>query len=187
MHEVLRTNKQTGLLIHFEEGRFLSDGDAQHLEALVTSTPTEIEARARLLGFYLLPNSKKKHLDPERKYRAHILWFVEHMPENAIAPEASASILPEEDPDLMIDLEVLWQKKHVESPNNFNIAFNMSQFFEGACDYLKALEAAQVARRIKGKDITLDKKILSLKKSIKNFPKQGTWQILTKEENELDG
>src|SRR5271166_4388572 len=160
MFGLLRSNKLDTLTARFEEGKLLDHSLVSGLESGLQLSPNNAEIRAQLLGYYVRlrssgPVEKRESI---LQHRTHIKWFVENMPENALAPSCTWGLLPEDDSELFADLELLWQRKVAEDPACFDVVFNMSSFCECAGLLEKALDLGLAAGKLKGKDSVLDKR-----------------------------
>ncbi|MFX7140716.1 hypothetical protein ABTH88_22550, partial [Acinetobacter baumannii] len=78
-------------------------------------------------------------------YRDHVKWFVQNLPECGIAAWCTEALLPEEDLGLFSDLTKLWQENVEQAPNELNVLFNSSIFFETAGKYDVALKLGLAA------------------------------------------
>lgn len=186
MHEQLKSNKFGQLVDLYYEGRSLSEAESSALEKQVKETPNNPEIRAKLLGGYLLPTEVRRGVDPTLRYRAHLLWIVEHYPNDAIGPECTHALLPEEDPELFEELSLLWKRKMEEYPKDFDIAFNASIFFESAGLMKTSLEVVQSAKKLIGKDHIIDARIRFLKRLIQQNPREETWKKLVKDAEDFE-
>ena len=186
MHDQLRNNKLSDLVTLYYEGRSLSEIAISELEKQIKDTPNNHSLRAKLLGAYLLPTELRIGPDPSKRYRPHLVWFVDNFPTAAIGPACTQALLPEEDQELFEELSLLWQQKMNEDPTDFNTAFNASIFFESAGSMKMSLEAALTAKKLIGKDYVTDKRIRFLKKLIRENPREGTWKRIVKGSEDFD-
>jgi tetratricopeptide (TPR) repeat protein len=77
------------------EGRRLSAQQVKELEGRLTNTPDDLPARARLLGYYFATAIRVAGPEATRAARRrHILWVIEHHPENDITMLSEFTIDP---------------------------------------------------------------------------------------------
>jgi tetratricopeptide (TPR) repeat protein len=116
------------------EGRALSPQQVSRLEDGLNANPDDLQARARLLGYYFAASSKSVGIDGTRAARRrHILWIVEHHPESAITTLAEMTIDRAghalADPDAYEAVRTLWlaqvDRRGAETP----ILLHAARFF----------------------------------------------------------
>jgi tetratricopeptide (TPR) repeat protein len=113
------------LLLH--SGRSLSKARAQELEADLRSTPDDTDARLNLIGYYSWNgNSPADSL----RLREHVLWMVEHHPENPATGEPGLIDLPD-DPDGSARILELWKRNIQLYGNNSAVLQNAERYFFG--------------------------------------------------------
>jgi tetratricopeptide (TPR) repeat protein len=77
------------------EGRRFSAQQVKELEGRLTNTPDDLPARARLLGYYFATAIRVAGPEATRAARRrHILWVIEHHPENDITMLSEFTIDP---------------------------------------------------------------------------------------------
>ncbi|WP_437993706.1 tetratricopeptide repeat protein [Sorangium sp. So ce145] len=106
------------------DGIDLAAQDAAALETHLLKSSNDIEARAKLLGFYFTdPND-----DAQQRRADHIHWLIAHRPEIDLA--AFARIHPEFYPDAYKEGKRLWLSTVSNSPNVLAILRNAGGFLE---------------------------------------------------------
>ncbi|WP_437592902.1 tetratricopeptide repeat protein [Sorangium sp. So ce1000] len=104
------------------EGLDLAAEDAEALETHLLKSSNDIEARAKLLGFYFTnPND-----DAQQRRAGHVHWLIAHRPEIHLA--AFARIHPEHHPDAYNEGKRLWLSVVSNSPNNLAVLRNAGSF-----------------------------------------------------------
>jgi len=108
------------------KGVELSSAEADALERKLESAPEDIDARAQLLGYYLL----RQYTDASAaKARAeHILWFIENRPEMRLNNSPIISLDPISNGDAYYKAKQLWLKNIKEDGQNANILANAASF-----------------------------------------------------------
>ncbi|WP_437987404.1 tetratricopeptide repeat protein [Sorangium sp. So ce117] len=106
------------------DGIDLAAENAAALETHLLKSPNDIEARAKLLGFYFTnPND-----DAQQRRADHIHWLIAHRPEIHLA--AFARIHPEYYQDAYNEGKRLWLSTVSNSPNVLAILRNAGSFLE---------------------------------------------------------
>lgn len=106
------------------DGIDLAPQDAAALETHLLKSSNDIEARAKLLGFYFTnPND-----DAQQQRADHIHWLIAHRPEIDLA--AFARIHPEFYPDAYNEGKRLWLSAVSNNPNVLAILRNAGSFLE---------------------------------------------------------
>jgi TonB family protein len=94
--------------------------EARKLEEKVAAKPDDLDARARLLGYYLY------NVMPEHRLK-HARWVVEHHPDSELAgSEVVLSWGPEPDDG---QLTQLWRSQAERHPNNARVLGNAGRYF----------------------------------------------------------
>ena len=84
-----------------------NEADAQALESRLNANPDDLTARIQLIGFYARPASAD---GASTLLRKHVLWMIEHHPENYVL--RNASLFPKTDPEA----DRLWRSHLSASP-----------------------------------------------------------------------
>jgi tetratricopeptide (TPR) repeat protein len=106
------------------DGTDLAAQDAAALETHLLKSSSDIEARAKLLGFYFTsPND-----DAQQRRADHIHWLIAHRPEIPLA--AFARIHPEYYPDAYNEGKRLWLSAVSNRPSDLAILRNAGSFLE---------------------------------------------------------
>jgi hypothetical protein len=88
----------------------LTAAHSDELEATVASTPGDVHARARLIGYYFQQHSPKRF--------PHVLWMIEHEPASDLVGSGLCSILKWTDPASYAEGAKLWSARlAVETPS----------------------------------------------------------------------
>ncbi|MBI4893596.1 MAG: TonB family protein [Acidobacteria bacterium] len=108
-------------------GARMSATEAGELEARLNRNPEDLDARARLLGYYYSNALAAPWL-------AHLLWAIDHHPEAAIHDTypswvASSRGLIADDATFS-RVQDLWRRKAAENPANAEVLLHAGQFFE---------------------------------------------------------
>lgn len=172
MYNYLRTNCADKLMELYLEGKEISTDQAELLESQLNEEPFDLEARAKLLGFYCTVESLRS---PQKRVllRSTILWLIEHAPLESIAVDCVSMLDPLDEQDLFAEAERLWFDHYKANPENIDILLHLGLFYEGAGDLESALLVLKEARRIKGKDRVLDRKVRDYKAF---FLRQKEWK-----------
>lgn len=116
------------------EGQKLTSDEALKLEERILSTPNDLQARARLLGYYVRQdNLKIGKSDIIAARRRHILWIIEHRPQSDALALPDALISPANDP--LADPvgyqqgRDLWIQAAVSHPEDPKVLYNAAWFF----------------------------------------------------------
>ncbi len=118
------------------EGYRLGKPQAEALEALLTTNPDDLAARARLLGFYFrgLARSIYGPGATIAARRAHILWLVGHHPESEIVGLSEATIDAAghslADKDGYDQVSALWQEQVARHPGDVAVLGHAAKFFQ---------------------------------------------------------
>ncbi|OYW24560.1 MAG: hypothetical protein B7Z55_01820 [Planctomycetales bacterium 12-60-4] len=121
----------------------LSPEDVVNLEASVRANPDDLEARSRLVLFYMRPNpvrdaNGRLNLQPPAELEPHVLWLIEHHPELPITGPASMRIsrmwprkqLEQADPEpVAAEVQRLWQSQIDAHRDHAQVLYNAAQFF----------------------------------------------------------
>jgi len=116
-------------------GRKLSQEDAEKLEEKLKSDPSDLSARARLLGYYFagsLPRAGRVPTLAAR--RRHILWIIQHHPDAEIAGLPEATLDPTGHP--LADQEgyalakELWLQQVETYRGNISVLGHAAKFFQ---------------------------------------------------------
>src|SRR5262249_39642292 len=107
-------------------GQNLSAEQVSDLEAALTKTPDDLDARTKLLGYYMFrsTNSEAKIVD-----RKHVLWIIENHPEAPITGTPFCQIDAILDPDGFREAKQLWEDQIKAQSNDVNVIGHAAQFF----------------------------------------------------------
>ena len=115
------------------QGRQLTAEAARSLEDQLNNNPEDLDARARLLGYYF--TMAKSRIGVEATViarRRHILWLIEHHPESQLAglPEVTLDIAGHDlaDPDGYAQARQLWVKQM--GTKDVQVLRNIAFFFK---------------------------------------------------------
>ncbi|WP_437801734.1 tetratricopeptide repeat protein [Sorangium sp. So ce693] len=106
------------------DGIDLAAQDAAALETHLLKSSNDIEARAKLLGFYFTNQDD----DAQRRRADHVHWLIAHRPEIHLA--AFARIHPELYPDAYNEGKRLWLSTVSNSANDLAVLRNAASFLE---------------------------------------------------------
>ena len=154
---VVRQEKQQGVpgpaveTVAREARRHLSREDAQQLEDGLMRNPEDLDARARLLGYYFARSLRLSGaavtLEARRR---HILWLIQNRPEAELAGTPAATIDPAghslADPEGYRQAKALWLKQVEGYKTSTKVMRSAAKFFQLPDKELaeSALKRAQV-------------------------------------------
>jgi tetratricopeptide (TPR) repeat protein len=109
------------------KGGELTEQEARKLEEELKPNPENLPARIQLLGYYFL----KTHDSAEaRKARQkHVLWIIEHCPDNEIAGSPWANLDPMLDRESYYEARELWLQQVKKHSQNAKVIANAASFF----------------------------------------------------------
>lgn len=116
------------------QGRDLSMEDVAALEVLLEETPSDLHARAKLIGYYGRKSyhdvGAEKTILPRRK---HILWAIENASDSELCQLSELSLKPAgnelADPEGYEQAKALWLEQQANHKDNGNVFANSAMFF----------------------------------------------------------
>lgn len=124
------------------EGRAFSAQEASELEKHVQTSPADLDARAKLTGYYeqqwmsRVESSPDAFTGDERKrfglpdgYFKHALYFIEHVPESEYVRMCTHSIHRPLNPVGYEDARNIWMQHLGADPDNLDLIRNAQRFF----------------------------------------------------------
>lgn len=141
----VRIDLQSGLLriLMFEGGR-LSAAEVRELEAKIRQAPGDVEARARLLGYY-------RSWDQLEQRRPHLRWLIEKSPDNVLLAVGLPynGMLPGKCDQ---ELRGLWIKQIETRRSDPSVLFNAARFFQACRDFSRAEDLLRSAQALDPED-----------------------------------
>jgi tetratricopeptide (TPR) repeat protein len=114
--------------------RALSAEQAQKLETRLKSNPDDLDARVNLMSYYVLSNAHT-HVagqTPSREsmdaLRGHVLWFIEHHPDDEEAADLMPMALRIDDPAGHAQARAQWQVQVDKQRDNAHVLTNAAYF-----------------------------------------------------------
>ena len=105
-------------------GRELTSEQATALEQHLTANPRDLNARARLLGFYF----GDRRSDRTRQTQ-HVLWFIRNAPESEVLEWPETEIMPMSDPEGYAEAKEAWLRQIENEPRNAVFLKHAANFF----------------------------------------------------------
>lgn len=116
------------------EGRRVGGGDAARLEQRLAAEPGDLEARARLLGYYgsvaVRDISRRRVIEARRR---HILWIIDNQPASMLASLRDATISPTgpfADKPGYEQARALWLRQVEAHPSDAKVLANAAMFLQ---------------------------------------------------------
>ena len=106
------------------KGWDLTAAEAAELERGLAANPEDLNARARLLGYYF----RHHRTDPSRR-AGHILWFIRNAPEAEVLEGPEAQIMPVLDPEGFAAAKEAWLQQIESEPRNVTLLRHAAAFF----------------------------------------------------------
>ncbi len=117
---------------------------AAELEQRLAQNPHDLDARARLIGYYFSNGYIPRWLD-------HLTWAIDNHPEASLHETYSSRVAADramvQDAGVWQRLQDLWRRKAIENPSNVDVLLHAAEFFR-TIDRLESrrlFEAARVA------------------------------------------
>jgi hypothetical protein len=120
-------------IIDFRTGNAISAQDVKALEAGLTKNPDDLEARAKLVGYYFQIGITASSPEIEEKRTAQIFWLIEHHPEAEISGSAEAGIMPfgrHSGGDAYQHAKELWMQQVEKHPSDVRVLLHAAEFFQ---------------------------------------------------------
>src|SRR5712691_3798485 len=117
-----------------QQGANLGRGVAQELEAQLEKNPEDLNARAKLLGYYWYQWMQPGEAAAKAARRRHILWLIEHHPESPVTGLEEAAL--SETGNALIDPEgyklarQMWLSLMEAKKGNPYLLGNLAKFFQ---------------------------------------------------------
>ena len=105
-------------------GRELTSEQAGALERHLTADPQDLNARARLLGYYF----GDRRSDRTRQTK-HVLWFIRNAPESEVLEWPETEIMPMFDPEGYAEAKEAWLRQLENEPRNAVFLKHAANFF----------------------------------------------------------
>ena len=105
-------------------GRELTSEQATALEQHLTANPRDLNARARLLGYYF----GDRRSDRTRQTQ-HVLWFIRNAPESEVLEWPETEIMPMSDPEGYAEAKEAWLSQLENEPRNVVFLKHAANFF----------------------------------------------------------
>ena len=105
-------------------GRELTSEQAAALERHLTANPQDLNARARLLGYYF----GDRRSDRTRQTK-HVLWFIRNAPESEVLEWPETEIMPMSDPEGYAEAKEAWLSQLENEPRNVVFLKHAANFF----------------------------------------------------------
>lgn len=122
------------------QGSGISVTEANQLEQHLQTHPNDVEARARLIGYY---GQRRLDSSSARKARyKHIMWFIQNRPHDAFAGTGFCDMDPVIDGDAYYRARDLWLQQVNKHPKNVQVLANACAFLT-LNDRPKAIELAK--------------------------------------------
>jgi hypothetical protein len=109
------------------QGLKLPETEAQALEKQLLADPNDLSARIKLLSYYSTRQFQSKEARGARQ--GHVLWIIEHAPENEIAGTPYCSLIPALDDEVYERAVALWRKQLQSRPEDVAVLGNAARFF----------------------------------------------------------
>ncbi|MXX86049.1 MAG: RNA polymerase subunit sigma-24 [Acidobacteria bacterium] len=106
------------------KGWDVTAAEAAELERGLAANPEDLNARARLLGYYF----RHHRTDPSRR-AGHILWFIRNAPEAEVLEGPEAQIMPVLDPEGFAAAKEAWLQQIESEPRNVTLLRHAAAFF----------------------------------------------------------
>jgi hypothetical protein len=117
-----------------QQGANLSRGGALELEAGLEKNPEDLNARAKLLGYYWYQWMQPGEAASKAARRRHILWLIEHHPDSPVTGLEEASIVERgnslTDPEGYQQAKQLWLSLLESKKGNPYVLGNLAKFFQ---------------------------------------------------------
>jgi len=107
-------------------GYRLSATEAEQLEREITANPEELAARIKLLGYYF--GKRSKNPDYRKKYKTHVLWFIQNYPEAEIYSYPAYFTAGHDDDEALEAAKKLWLDHVKAQPKNTIIIDHAATF-----------------------------------------------------------
>lgn len=106
-------------------GGELVEADVEGLERHVSKHPGDVQARARLVGYYMLHSGTRRDA-----CRSHAIWFIANQPRSRIAgsPYCRLDFLRDDDSSIQ-EATALWLAHIDDSPNDAQLLANARDWF----------------------------------------------------------
>ena len=105
-------------------GRELASEQAAALEQHLTANPQDLNARARLLGYYF-----GEHRSDRTRQTQHVLWFIRNAPESEVLEWPETEIMPMFDPEGYAEAKEAWLRQLENEPRNAVFLKHAANFF----------------------------------------------------------
>jgi hypothetical protein len=115
------------LTVAATQGSDLSEEQARTLEERLQVEPNDLEARARLLGFYFLRSHSSEAARQARG--VHVLWIIRNRPELPLAGLPYVGLDPSVDDESYESARKIWIEKTMERPGETAVLGNAASFF----------------------------------------------------------
>ena len=116
-----------------QQGANLSRGGALELEAGLEKNPEDLNARAKLLGYYWYQWMQPGEAASKAARRRHILWLIEHHPDSPVTGLEEASIVERGnsliDPEGYEQARQMWLSLMESKKGNPYVLGNLANFF----------------------------------------------------------
>ena len=116
-----------------QKGWDLTAAEAAALERRLEADPEDLNARARLLGYYF----RHHRIDPPRK-AGHVLWFIRNAPEAELLEGPEGQIMPMLDPEGFAAAKQAWLEQIESEPRNVTFLRHAAAFFSLSDETLSA-------------------------------------------------
>jgi hypothetical protein len=117
-----------------EQGSNLGLGAAQELESQLEKNPEDLNARAKLIGYYYYQWMQPGEAATKAARRKHILWLIEHHPDSPILNLAEVAIEDTgnslADPEGFKQARQLWVSQMEARKTDGPMLGNMAKFFQ---------------------------------------------------------
>jgi len=117
-----------------QQGANLSRGGALELEAGLEKNPEDLNARAKLLGYYWYQWMQPGEAAAKAARRRHILWLIEHHPDSPVTGLEEASIAERGnsliDPEGYQQARQMWLSLMESKKGNAYVLGNLAKFFQ---------------------------------------------------------
>lgn len=108
------------------DGRNLTAEQAAELETRIKETPTDLEARSRLLGYYF--RSAYSSTNARKTRQGHVLWIIERAPESPVAGTPFAQLDAHLDGEVYYKARELWLAAAKQRADDPTILRNAASF-----------------------------------------------------------
>jgi hypothetical protein len=140
------------------EGRTLAPAEVQVLENALKTTPDDLSARTRLVGYYFSSGLAALGADATRAARRrHILWIIEHHPEAEVTMLSEMTIDPAGHPladaDAYAEGKKLWLAQVAAHKDDPRVLIHAARFFR-LPERVLALDLLKQAIRLSPGDVT---------------------------------